>query len=85
MKKDLNELKKIELKRCIKPGGSCKTVHISSHFFTILYSSYLGLAGEYGHIHCTLMMAKASVAPMRFVSIPRLDLVVAVLAVKISV
>ena len=36
------------------------------------------------HIYCTLMMAKARVTPTRFVSIPRVDLVTAVLVAKIS-
>ena len=90
-KNDLIGLEKIELKRCIKPGGFGKIVHISLHSFSdaseLGYgeSSYLRLVDEYGHIHCTLMMAKARVIPRRFVSIPRLGLVAAALAVKISV
>ena len=42
------------------------------------------LVGEYGHINFTLIMAKARVTPRRFVSIPQLELVATVLAVKIS-
>ena len=67
-----------------------KIVHISLHSFSdaseLGYgeSSYLRLVDEYGHIHCTLMMAKTRVTPRNFVSIPRLELVAAVLAVKIS-
>ena len=78
------------MKRCIKPGGFSKIVHISLHSFSdaseLGYgeSSYLRLVDEYGHIRCTLMMAKARVTPRKFVSIPRLELVAAVLGVKIS-
>ena len=89
-KNDLIGLEKIELKRCIKPGGFGKVVHISLHSFSDAFelgygeSSYLRLVDEYRHIHCTLMMAKARVTPRKFVSIPRLELVEAVLTVKIS-
>ena len=89
-KNDLIGLEKIELKRCIKPGGFGKIVHISLYSFSdtseLGYgeSSYLKLVDEYGHMHCTLMMAKVRVTPRKFVSIPRLELVAAVLAVKIS-
>ena len=78
------------MKRCIKPEGFGKIVDISLHSFSdaseLGYgeSSYLRLVDEYRHIHYTLIMAKARVTPRRFVSIPRLEIVAAVLAVKIS-
>ena len=77
------------MERCIKSGGFGKIVHISLHSFSdasaLGYgeSSYLRLVDEYGHIHCRLMMAKGRVRRRKFVSIPRLELVAAVLAVKI--
>ena len=89
-KNDHIGLEMIEFKRCIKPGGFGKIVHISLHRLSdaseLGYgeSSYLRLVDEYRHIHCTLMMAKTRVTPRKFVSIPRLELVAAVLAVKIS-
>ena len=42
------------------------------------------LVYEYEQIHCTLMMAKVRITPKRFVSISRLELFAAFLAVKIS-
>ena len=44
-----------------------------------------GLDDEYGQIHCTLVMTKASVTPRRLASIPQIELIGAVLALKISV
>ena len=74
----------------LKPGGFSKIVHISLHSFSDApklasgESSYPRLVDKYGHINCTLMIAKARLTPRRFVSIRRLELVAAVLAIKIS-
>ena len=46
--------------------------------------SYLRVVDENENIHCSLIMGKARVAPKMFASIPRLELVAAVLSVKIS-
>ena len=76
-KNDQIGLEKIELKRCIKPGGFRKIVHISLHSFSdaseLGYeeSSYPRLVDEYRHIHCTLLMAKAKVTSRKFVFIPQ--------------
>ena len=40
---------------------------------------------EKGSIHCCLVMGKSSVAPTKFVSIPRLELTAAALSVKVSI
>ena len=58
----------------MKPGGFGKIVHISLYSFSdaseLGYgeSSYLRLVDEYGHIHCSLMMAKAGVTPGNLLS-----------------
>ena len=46
--------------------------------------SYLRLVDEDGHIHSSLVMAKFRVTPLRFVSIPRLELTVVPLSIKVS-
>ena len=77
------------MKRCIKPGGFSKIVHISLNGFSDASelgnkeSSHLRLVDEYEHIHCTLMMAKARVTPRKSASILRLELAAADLAVNI--
>ena len=46
--------------------------------------SYLRLVDQKGMIHCGLVMAKSKVTPIKFVSIPRLELAAAALSIKVS-
>ena len=46
--------------------------------------SYLRVVDENENIYCSLIMGKERVDPKKLVSIPRLELVAAVLSVKIS-
>ena len=46
--------------------------------------SYLRMVDEDGKVHCCLLISKSHVTPMKFVSVPRLELTVAVSSVKIS-
>ena len=45
--------------------------------------SYLRLVDQKGMIHCGLVMAKSRVTPIKFVSIPRLELAAATLSIKV--
>ena len=40
---------------------------------------------ESGKVHCSLVMGKAHIAPLKYITIPRMELVAATLSVKISV
>ena len=46
--------------------------------------SYFKLVNEDVYIHCSLAMAKSRVTPLKFVSIPRLELTAAALSIKVS-
>ena len=90
-KRELYDLEKLSLGRCIKPSDFRKIVNISLHNFSdaseIGYGQciyHLRIVDENENIHCSLIMGKARVAPKMFASIPRLELVAAVLSVKIS-
>ena len=46
--------------------------------------SYLRLVDENGRIHCSLVLGKARVAPLRSVTIPRFELTVATVSVRVA-
>ena len=46
--------------------------------------SYLRLINEFGTIHCSLLIGKSRVSPIKYVSIPRLELTAATLSIKMS-
>ena len=87
---ELQHLKNVRVPRCFKPHnfGKVKTYQLHHFCDASLQAygqcSYLRLTNENGDIHCSLVMAKARVAPKKVLSIVRLELMAAVTAVKIS-
>ena len=89
-KLSLKKLQEIKLDRCYKPKGFGKVVSSSLHYFSDASESgygqaaYLRLVDAAGKVHCSLVIAKSRVAPMKHISIPRLELAAAVLSTKMS-
>ena len=87
---DLQAIANIRIQRCFKPQEFGRVVTTELHHLsdasTTGYGqcSYLRLVDEDGHIHCSLVMAKASVAPKKIVTMPRLKLTAALISVKVS-
>ena len=83
----LKSLKNIKLKRSYKPAGfgTCN-LHYFSDASEKGYgqATYIRLLYKIGKIHCSLVMGKYRVAPMKYTSIPRLELAAAILSVKMA-
>ena len=83
-------LEGINVPRCLKPQGFGKVtsaqLHSMSDASTIGYGqcSYIRLEDEHGTVHLSFLMGKARVSPKKTVSIPRLELAAAAVAVKIA-
>ncbi|XP_070547394.1 uncharacterized protein [Ptychodera flava] len=90
----LSDLPKLEesfiVPRCIKPEYFGEVDVAQLHHFADASEngygavSYLRLIDKSGNIHSTLMMAKARVAPLKQISIPRLELTAATIAVRLN-
>ncbi|XP_071085625.1 uncharacterized protein [Haliotis cracherodii] len=87
---DLPLLEKVSIPRCYKPSDfgtvrACQ-LHIFSDASNEGYglTAYLWLKNEMGKVHCSLVMAKARVMPIKKVTTPRLKLTAACVAVRLS-
>ena len=89
-KTDILQLERISIDRCYKPQGFGEIKNLELHHFcdasTVGYGhcTYLRLINETGEVHCTLVMGKSRVSPIKTVTVPRLELTAAVLSVKMS-
>lgn len=75
-KEDVTHLTKFHVDRCVKPSDFGCTVAARLHHFSdasvYAYStvSYLLLENKQGKTHCSFLMGKARVAPLKQVTIP---------------
>ena len=80
----------INIPRCYKPTDLGQIVEYTLHHFLDAsetgygQASYLRMISENGDVHCCLIFGKSRVAPIKYVSIPRLELTAATLSVKVS-
>ena len=87
---DLFSLANLRINRCLKPEGFGKIVSAELHNFSDAcvdgygQCSYIRLENEHQQVHCSLVMAKSRVTPLKSVTIPRLELAAAVVSAKIS-
>ena len=89
-KEKLTHLNKVLIDRCFKPPMFGKVMDYSIHHFSdaseVGYgqASYLRVVNTLGEIHCSLIIGKSRVVPIKFFSIPRLELTAAVLSARMS-
>ncbi|KAK3718426.1 hypothetical protein QZH41_004009 [Actinostola sp. cb2023] len=83
-------LENLKFPRCVKPPGFGVPVHTEIHSFSdasdsgIGQVSYLRSVNEKNEVHVSFLMAKSRVAPLRAISIPRLELTAAVVSVNVA-
>ena len=86
----LSILGEITVNRCFKPSNFNSVKEVTLHHFSDASEesygqvSYLRLVDTENKTHCVFVMGKSRVAPLKFVSIPRLELTAATLSVKMS-
>ena len=89
--KNMKQLERIAIERCYKPTTFGTVMECSLHHFADACEygygqvSYLRLVDKNGRIHCSLMIGKARVAPLKVMTIPRMELVAATLSIKMSI
>ena len=87
---DLGKLKEVTVDRCFKPKEFTQVQEIQLHLFSdasrqgYAAAAYFRLKDVAGRVHCSFVMGKARLAPIREISIPRLELTAAVISVKLS-
>ena len=87
---ELPSLEELTIPRCYKPSNFGPIASVELHHFSDASTqgygqcSYLRLTNGKGCIHCSFVMGKARVAPLKPVTVPRLELTAAVVSVKTS-
>ena len=87
----LSDLESVLMKRCFIPPTFVKIKDCSLHYISDACEkgygqvTYVCALDESGKVHCSLVMGKVQVAPLKYITIPRMELVAATLSVKISV
>ncbi|XP_062566787.1 uncharacterized protein LOC134229094 [Saccostrea cucullata] len=84
---DLEKLRDFKVNRCLKPYGFHPLMVQLHHFADASETgygtvSYLCMENASGERHCSFIMGKSRVAPLKTTSIPRLELTAATVAVR---
>ena len=88
--KDLPKLERFKIPRCFKPPNFAEVQQSELHHFADASDqgygavSYLRQIDTNGKTHCSLVMAKSRLAPLKTMTIPRMELSAAVLAARLD-
>ena len=87
---DLVGLGEMDIPRCYQAPGFGMTKKVELHHFSDASSSgygqcsYIRLVNDKNTVHCSLVIGKSRVAPLKVTTIPRLELTAAVVSAKVS-
>src|SRR5664279_1783026 len=87
---DLPKLEHMQIDRCLKPASLVEPMVRQLHHFSDASNdgygtvSYIRLQDVKKRVHCAILMSKSRVAPIRQMTIPRLELLAATLSVKMD-
>ena len=83
-------LNNLGVRRCFRPKGFEELKTIKLHHFSDASTSgygqcsYVRMVNSEDKVHCSFVMGKAHVSPLKTVTIPRLELTAALVSVKLS-
>ena len=86
----LKQVENFPISRFLQSPSFGRIIDVSIHFFFhasehgYRQCSYIRYANEDWLIHWILLLEKSRVSPKKFISIPRLELIAAVLSVKVA-
>ena len=89
-RQEIIELEKLEIQRCYKPENFGPVKALEVHYFSdaseegYVQCTYLPLIDEQGEVHCSFIVGKGQVTPLRHTAIPRLELAAATISAKTS-
>ena len=76
--------------RCVKPDGFGSVISRQIHHFSDVSAigygqvKYLRIVNDKGNIHCSFLMGKSRLAPLKAITIPPLELTAATISVRIG-
>lgn len=88
-KEDLNELQRVNIQQTYISPSFGKATEANLHHFSDASThgygqcSYLRLRNKDGNVHCSLVMAKSRVSPLKLATVPCLELTAAVVFVQL--
>ena len=82
-RQEIIELEKLEIQRCYKPENFGPVKAVEVHYFSDASEegygqcTYLRLINEQGEVHCSFIVGKGRLTPLKHTAIPRLELAAA--------
>ena len=87
---ELPKLERFRVDRCFKPRDFGEVASCQLHFFSDASQSaygavaYLRMVNMHGKVHCSFVMGKSRLAPLKPMTIPRMELSAAVLSTRLD-